>query len=169
MIWLHSDLSRPVAAPIQSDASHRSAALLALVVGQFCPELAARYQRRDLNGDGQDETFCNFFTADVSTAMGAPVPQLKANEQVAWLTGEEGKRRGWASISEHAAIGCVGEGMLCVVGWADPAGGHGHIAVGVPSLDGEHLYIAQAGASNFLCRRVTAGFGALPVQFFVHP
>lgn len=169
MSWLHADLTRPVIAPLQSDPSSRSPALLSLVVGQFCPELAPRYQRRDLTGDGQDETFCNFFLADVSTAMGARVPQLRANQQVEWLASPEAKQRGWATLSEHAAIGCVGEGMLGVVGWFNRNGGPGHVAVCVPSLDGEHLFIAQAGASNFLCRPVKSGFGDRDVSFFVHP
>lgn len=169
MSWLHSDLSRPVVAPLQSDASNRRGELLALVVGQFAPEHAERYRRRDVTGDDKSESFCNFFVADVTTALGAPVPQMLANQQLLWLSSDEARKRGWAAVSEHAAMGCVAEGMVCVVGWYNRNGGPGHVAVAVPSLDDERLFIAQAGARNFLAAPVKSGFGDLPVTFFVHP
>lgn len=169
MSWLHSDLTRPVEAPLRSDASGRRADLLALVVAQFAPEHAERYRRRDVTGDERAETFCNFFVADVTAALGAPVPQRLANAQVEWLSSDEARKRGWAEVSEHAAMGCVSEGMVCVVGWLNRNGGPGHVAVAVPSLDGERLYVAQAGARNFLAEPVRSGFGTLPVSYFVHP
>lgn len=169
MSWLHADLTRPVVAPLQSDASNRDPVRTVLVVAQFAPEHAARYARRDLTGDAKDETFCNFFLRDTSEAMGAPVPQMRANDQVAWLSSEAARQRGWATVSEHAAMGCVSEGMLGVVGWVNRNGGPGHVAVMLPSLEHADSYVAQAGSRNFLWEPMTHGFGDREVTFFVHP
>ena len=167
--WLHGDLLRPVVAPYQSDASRRDALRLVLVVAQFHVELAPRYQRRDVTGDGAPETFCNFFVRDVSEAMGAPVPQVRANEQVQWLGSDAARARGWAAISEHAAQGCAAEGLFVVAGWYNRNGGSGHVAVVMPSLDEDGTFIAQAGLSNFTHGRLAQGFGPREVSFFAHP
>lgn len=172
MTSLPADISAPVAVTLRSDASNRSASRLLAVLAQFGLDLDAwhpRYGRRDLTGDGRDETFCNVFVRDFAAAMGTPVVGSLANDQVAWLASIDARQRGWATISEHAAHGCAEEGMPVLVGWHSRGAGPGHVAVVVPSLDEPGTWIAQAGRRCFSRGLLASGFGDRAVSFFAHP
>lgn len=166
--WLHSDITRPVLAPLRGWPRTRSPEQLIAVAGQFDVENAERYRMRDITGDGKPETFCNAFAADVCDALGAPIPyRTLANELQAWLL-VEGPSHGWRLAPNIiAATAMVAAGCPVLATWHNPDG-PGHIAVGVPSCDAG-LHVAQAGRSNFSCRPVTAGFGARPLRLFHHP
>lgn len=169
MSWLHDDLSRPLDAPLTSDVTNRSATRLALVVAQFAPEFARRYRRRDLNGDDKDETFCNFFVVDVARAMGCPLPQVLANDLFAWLNELSARSGPWRLVEADEAQRRADEGQFVVAGWFNRNGGSGHVAVLVPSLGEDGVWVAQAGLTNFLRGPVASGFGSRPVAYFAHP
>lgn len=167
--WLDRDWTVPVEAPLRSDASNRDADLLSSVVEQFRVGDCPRYQKRDITGDGKDETFCNAFLRDVLSALGCPVPWgLRANQLVEWLASPAGRERGWATVSEHAAHGLSNEGLVVVAGWFNRNGGPGHVALVIPAGEEPGLFIAQAGAVNFARGPLSKGFGRLPVTFFAH-
>lgn len=162
----------PLDPPLKSDASNRDARRLLALVGQFALDLDTlhpRYGRRDVTGDGKDETWCNWFVRDVCAAMGAPVGGALANDQVTWLSSFEARQRGWAAVSEHAAHACAEEGMLVVVGWHSRGQGPGHVAIVVPSLDEPGTWIAQAGSRCFSRGLLAQGFGPRAVDFWAHP
>jgi len=144
----------------------RSREALLAVVARVDPE-APQYQPHDVTGDGVPETFCNVFAADVCEEMGAELPRVRANAQLAWLDSETGVRAWWSPCSRVAAVAEAEAGKLVLVGWANPTG-HGHIAVVVPAAAG-FLAIAQAGATCFRSRSLASGFGVRPVKFWVHP
>ena len=167
--WLDSDFRVPVVAPIQGDASNRSAELLETVIAQHQVETAPRYARRDVTGDAIPETFCNVFARDCCRALGVPLPEgLRANGLLEWLAGPEGRKRGWAAVSAHAARGCAGEGLPVVAAWYNRNGGSGHIAMVLPAPDEPGLVIAQAGRTNFARGPLARGFGDLLPTFFAH-
>ncbi len=58
-------------------------------------------------------------------------------------------------------------GQPVVVGWLNEEKKHSHIALVVPAAGGQ-VYIAQAGARNFLSEPVSHGFGTRPVKFWKH-
>lgn len=122
-----------------------------------------KYARRDVTGDGVDETFCNFFAHDVCTELGAELPCVKANEQVKWLR-DVGPTCGWHPCDAVEAKFAADRGILTLATWLNEVA-HGHIAVVVP-CSGAEVCIAQAGARNYLRGPIAAGFGSYPVRFF---
>ncbi len=145
----------------------RSRKALQATLDRFHVETASEYQRRDVTGDGQPETFCNAYVADVTAELGCPVPRMLANAQVAWLDTPDAKSSGWEPASQIEALAALERGEIVVVGWANP-GGHGHIAIGAPSPK-VGLHISQAGRTNFACRPVSSGFGTHEVSIWRHP
>lgn len=129
------------------------------------PEHAPIYHRRDINGDGIPETMCNWFARDFAADMSAPIPNARANDQIEWLRSTLGLLEGWKETNITGAKLAAGEGKVVLVGWFNPKGHPGHIAVMRNGL-GE---IAQAGRINFNKGTIEQGFGQLPVQFFIHP
>lgn len=170
MIWLHSDLSRPVTAPLQSTKETRSADQLRVVVGQFEVQ-SPRYVKRDVTGDGVPETFCNFFTRDVSRAMHAPLPEgMRANQMFDWLRlSLDAAREGWEEVPEHVAQGAADAGLFAVAVWKNPSGGPGHITPLIPSEGQPGTWVANVGASNFARGTLARAFGNLRPRFWVHP
>lgn len=159
---------------ITSTPQNRSAARLALLVSTMRVETAEKYRRRDVTGDGIPETWCNVFAADVCERMGAPIPLVKANDQHAWLLNEVGPGNftppHWERCDAHTAQAMADQGCLAVASWANPvAGGHGHIAILMPSLGEPGVWAAQAGAVNFTRELLQRGFGAIAPDYFVHP
>lgn len=130
----------------------------------------ARYQSRDVTGDGVAETFCNLFAQDVAEAMGAALPRhMLANATVAWLDAEAIRDASeWCAVDAHAAQATANEGGLALAGWVNPSG-PGHLAVVVPALGDLGTWIAQAGRHNFTRAPLMSGFGTLPVRFWIHP
>lgn len=167
--WLHHDLNVALDAPIKSMPSTRGALVLIALVWQFAVGRARRWQKRDITGDGVDETFCNFFAVAVATAMGVLLPQRRANELADWLASDEAKDAGWERVDRHIAQRMADEGMLAMAVWKNPKGGSGHIAPLVPALDQPGTWIAQAGAVNFDRGLLEQGFGPNIPEFFAHP
>lgn len=125
------------------------------------------YVKHDVTGDGKAETFCNKFVADVTALLDCPVPQLLANDQIHWLEGL-GASGGWRQVFPTSAFALANKGAPVVATYLNP-GGHGHIAIVVPTPENEvGIYVAQAGSTNFACGPVGDGFGRLPVRYFAH-
>lgn len=168
--WLHADLAAPLKAPITSTLQNRAPERLAFIVAQFHLETAERFRKRDTDGRPGDETFCNFAAVAITTAMGVPLPQMRANALAIWLEGQSlDEVSQWEEINEHTAQGMADEGQLAVAVWTNPTGGPGHIAVLVPSLDEPGTWIAQAGSTNFTRGLLVRGFGDKKPLFYGHP
>lgn len=167
--WLHADLNTPLKPPLTSTTLDRDPARLAFIVAQFHLETAERFRKRDTDGKPGDETFCNFAAVAITSAMGVPLPQMRANALAAFLEGQSlDPASGWERVDEHVAQRMADEGQLAVAVWANSAG-PGHIAVLVPSLDMGGTWIAQAGASNFTRGSLAKGFGNIEPDYYGHP
>lgn len=130
--------------------------------------MSAQYLRRDVNGDGKIETFCNFWFADDCSVDGIPMPRKTANEQGAWLASPDGWHAGWLEVHAVGAKAAADRGERVAAVWVNTHGPHGHIARLVPNPTGEDINIAQAGSTNFARGPLAAGFGSRPVRFFTH-
>lgn len=155
------------AAGVRSDAGHRAPEALEAVVQQFDVRRCFRYQPVG------NTTYCNVFAWDVTRSMGSEVPhwvddvgspvapgkgrELAVNGTVLWLE-HVGARYGWTSTDEYGARTAANRGEPSLVTWSNPTGGHGHVAVVVPSPTSETL-IAQAGTRCFYGLPVASGFG----------
>lgn len=167
----------------------RSVDVIAEAVALVDPEHNVELLPHDVDGDGGDETFCNFFVHQVTALLGCPVPQALANDQIDWLKGEGSATHGWRQVFPAGAIDAAKRGQPVVVGWKNPAprldkntgkqmvdsGGKplfrsGHIALVRAQPQGESgLWIAQAGRSNFNLDKLYRGFGThAPLLFFAH-
>lgn len=165
--WCPMDLAADVVAPYRATGiNDRLSIELQQVVAQF--EAQGRYTKRDVTGDGIDETFCNFFVRDVLAALGVMVPRLRANDLCDWLAVSED----WTGISEWVGRDLVKVGRPVIAAWKNPAPKRsGHVALLVPSkneLDRDTTFIAQAGISNFIYGRLEAGFGTFKPLFYAH-
>ena len=168
--WLHSDLSKPVTAPLKSTLQNRSGDRTAFVVSQFQLENAERFRKRETDGRPGDETFCNFAAVAIVAAMGTPIPQMRANALALWLEGQSvDEVSQWEAINEHTAQAMADEGQVALAVWVNPTGGPGHIAVLVPSLGEPGTWIAQAGMTNFTRGLLVRGFGDKAPSFYGHP
>ena len=165
---------------LTSTRENRDPARLYAIIAEHHFRGFARYARRDVTGDGQPETFCNLFAQDVAEAMSVLLPRnTRANQIIAWLEEQaaEPSITGWEHVDEHTAQAMADQGQLVLVGWVNPTGGPGHIAVVVPSLAGhqfgtpesDDVFIAQAGTTNFTRGLLESGFGSRAVSFFGHP
>lgn len=166
MSWLHDDLHLPVDAPIKGASGHRVPSLLALIVEQFHVETAERYVVRDVDHDGKDDTFCNFFLSDVTRALGCQIPQRRANDQLSWLE-RDGNSEGWWRVGPELAHALSEVGVPVVAAWRNPDGGSGHVALLVPPAGGGIL-VAQAGRRCFSSQPLEVGFGTLQPSFWSH-
>lgn len=122
-------------------------------------------------------TWCNIFVTDLFNAMGV-VPghwmnedgslgeqghgiEMSANRLVRWMK-EHGPAYGWTPTDKDTAFDAAERGHLVMLGWENIGGGSGHVAILLPEGT-----IAQAGKRNFIGEPVSAGFGNLPVLYFV--
>lgn len=145
---------------------------LRAVVRELDPANTPRYRADDRR------TWCNVFVTDVFDAMGVapthwmnkdgspgvPGPEaveLSANKLVRWMR-EIGPKYGWTLVDKETAFDAAGRGHLVMLGWENIGGGSGHVAVLLPEGT-----IAQAGKRNFIGEPMSAGFGNLPVSYFV--
>lgn len=143
----------------------RSPESLLRVVEILHPETAGRYQKRDVTGDGVDETFCNFFVRDALACMGVGVPRVRANDLCAWLSNSSD----WRQVVASEALERAAAGFPVVAGWVNPKGGSGHVALCIPTPAGRFgVWIAQAGKSNFNAAAVAQGFGRVVVSYWTH-
>lgn len=115
-------------------------------------------------------TWCNLFIADVTRALGCPIPFVRANQQAEYLAGLDGARDGWLELTgptRHIiGIDQAERGFPTVAVWSYEKG-HGHIAILVPGEPGK-MCVAQAGSSNFSSGPIARGFGKLPFRLFTH-
>lgn len=169
--WLKRDIHVRVSPPVVNDVERRSALALEMVVQQFALELGNtlehRYQKRDVDGIVGDETFCNFFVNEATSALSCEIPRQRANDMWAWLT-TAGWKAGWWRVGYELARHLSLLGFPVVASWHNPEYSKpGHIALLVPPA-GAGIWIAQAGARCFSCDQLSAGFGSKPVHFFAH-
>lgn len=150
----------------------RSPEALRACAAQFDVERSERYRARDVTGDGRDETWCNIYVWDVTTALRAEVPhwyggrELNANAVCDWLV-SFGNMLGWTEGDRAAAHRASAAGQPVVAGWK-ALRGSGHVAILLPPV-GDELRIAQAGKRNHFDVPLERGFGALQPRFFLHP
>lgn len=155
----------------------RSPEALTALVEKLDPERNPLWRKRDVTGDGIDETFCNQFLHDALELLEAPVPKgMLARQQVEWLASDVGKAHGWREVEREEAFHSANRGEVVVAGWLNPskrASGTyrpSHVALCIPTRFGLELQIAQAGGSNFNAGSLTRGFGhGVKVRFFHHP
>jgi hypothetical protein len=170
--WLVSDISLSIVPPLINTASNRNERELEAVIEQFHVNTAERYRKRDIDGNGRLDTFCNIFVSDVTAALCAPIPhRLNAEWQnvaanARWL---RSGRNGWMEASAEFAQDRADLGHPSVAVY-DPISGNGHIAILRPSRGRPGVWIAQAGGINFLSGRLEQGFGKYTphVRFYTH-
>jgi hypothetical protein len=166
----------PVSAPVTNSTDTRSATAYSQVIDQFTVSSNPRYRVRDLNGDGESDTFCNIYVWDVTRAMGAEVPhwangqgvpvtvgdghELNANGVARWLSGH-GEAYGWTEVSPEQAQALANEGKPVVAAWDSGSASPGHVAMVRPGTYGtaDGPVIAQAGAHNLDRTTASGAFG----------
>lgn len=146
----------------------RSQAAIAEAVDLLDPEHNVLYLPEDLDGDGKDETKCNWFLFDLLVLLDARVPRVRANKQIEYLREE---KDGWRKATPAEAMVAAVHGQPAVVGWHNNDGPVGHVALVRAPPPGEHgVWIAQAGRVPLAHRPLIEGFGhKAPLEFFVHP
>ena len=128
-------------------------------------------QKRDVTGDGKDETFCNVGTKAVADKCGVPMITGRAREMLSDIDRAAWRGGGpWYAVNEAIARVAANAGLFVVAGWTNPdASKSSHIAVGRPTpAEATRIHIGQAGRTNFNDGPVTAGFGDLPVKFWIY-
>ena len=135
------------------------------------------YRPRDITGDRINETFCNWFAADVLELLGIRLPAngtqlmdkphpLYGNQNHSKPLGTPGllshfqRGNGWRAVSAADAVARANEGKAVV------ASSSGHIAVVIPGGSGSNVRIAQAGATNGKNMSVSTGFGSIRPLYF---
>lgn len=149
-----------VRAPFRNGKAERSAAAYNMLIDQFQVATNPRYRKRDSDGNGIIDTFCNIFMGDVLFAMGYVMPWDRATNIARWFAGEGG-RDGWQGVTAYDAQNRANAGYPTVAVWEN-AGGIGHVAVVRPGSVDARLgpTIAQAGDTNFNKGFLGSGFGA---------
>lgn len=173
------DRDRPMNFEFSSGTADRSPANLLAALRQFHVDTAPRYQPTP---DGKT-TYCSTFVWDASRALAAEVPhwwgdsnggvtQLRANNQIDWLAGIDGRANGWVECNEDEAVAAAAQGCPAVVGYRAPDGETGHIALAMPTsfvAPGVTVTVAQAGRHCGYGFSRAAAFGSLPTRYFKHP
>lgn len=163
---------RPTSPAVTSDSSNRSTALYNDVINQFAVGNNPRYAVRNTDGRPGDETFCNLFLWDVTSAMGAPIPhwvqgngvpypddlvaaaggygevsehawEMNANAASRWLD-NHGEAYGWREATAEEAQRMADQGRPAVAAWDSRSEEAGHVAVLRPSSP-EHPYDPAKG------------------------
>lgn len=147
----------PCTPTVTSAPGARTPQLLTDVVAQFGVTTKPRYH------PSPNATYCNIFVQDVMAAMGAPLPrETTANLTLQRLVA--GELRPWQAAkgdaARQAAVAAARAGKPALMGWYNPKGTHGHVAVLLPTSVGMSPMIAQAGQKNFLEELATKGFSA---------
>ncbi|MBD2121870.1 S8 family serine peptidase [Trichocoleus sp. FACHB-262] len=146
------------------------------------------YRPRDITGDGNNETFCNWFAADVFELLGVRLPingtQLMTKPHPLYGRQDHSKpisaeglysffNRGggsygdrwwgkWQRVSAADATTLANQGKAVVASYI------GHIAVVIPGGSATNVRIAQAGARNSRDMSVSEGFGLQTPLYFVY-
>lgn len=146
----------------------RSPEAVAKAVAEIDPENNPHLQKRDITGDGIDETFCNWFVAMVTMLLGCAVPKILARLQIEWL---RAGNNGWYHVTDVQAVEAANRGEPVVVGWMNPDPKRSsHVALVRATPKGKvGIFISQAGRKNFNLIELERGFGELqPLEFFAH-
>lgn len=163
----------PAEPPFRNNEATRSREGLIAAVEQFRVEESFRYQKRDVTGDGVDETFCNVFAIDVSRAMGCPLPFMRANELADWIE-VKGPKKSFVPVPAEKALQLVEAGCFVTAVRRNPDPKRsGHIVVlrphGVVGSRVVELRCAQAGLRNFNDGPLKSAFPDRAVRLFAHP
>ncbi len=113
-------------------------------------------------------THCNDYACCFMAALAVPFAPAGtlANEQHAWLSVAS---NGWRPVDAIEAAIRASLGYPVVASWANPTGGHGHIAVAMPESVSGHLFVSAAGARNVVCATIESSFGlSIHPDFFTH-
>lgn len=183
--------SKPVTPEIVSTAGERDSGLYTQIVEQFDVENNPRYA---VNKNGEDDTYCNIFLWDVTSAMGAEIPhyvdsktneplsypntdgakRMNANRIYDWLN-DYGYNYGWREATPEEAQRYANEGRPAITIWKNPTGGHGHAQVVVPSKDGTYneetgVTIAQAGRNLYSYAPISKVYSSRlqDIKYYVH-
>lgn len=172
--WILADQSKPLNPPpeVRALGDIRSADNLLAASRALLVTLAKRYRPTVY-------TWCNVFLADVLAILRAPLPhvfdlgdghglrELRANDIVDGL--RAGKFPGWSAVlsrlepSNRAALG-----LVTIAVWKNTTpGGHGHVALVVPTPAGKSgIYVTAAGRTCADQCPIGNQFGTLPVEFY---
>lgn len=183
--------STPTTPAVTSSLQNRSPERYRAVIEQFQVDSAKRYM---VNKRGNNDTYCNIFLWDVTSAMGAEIPhytdwetgtplsyenidsakQMNANRISDWLN-SHGPKYGWYEVTPEQAQQLANEGRPAVTVWKNPTGGHGHVQVVSPSTSGAYdssrgVAIAQAGRNLTDYTYITNVYSSRlkDVQYFAH-
>ena len=168
--------------PLTNAPGQRDAVIYEQLINQF----AVGDNPRHLAGQGK--TYCNIFVWDVTRAMGVEIPhwidnagkiaapgspqafEININGGVNWMKSHGVPQHAWRKVSPSEAQGAANQGLISVVMWKNPTGGHGHTGVIRPgSATNKGPELAQAGRHNFNWGHVTDGFGNLgPLEYYIH-
>ncbi|MGC9528395.1 MAG: SH3 domain-containing protein [Limnospira sp.] len=180
--WVSSKYLQPDDLKLESSADVRR---IFEAIETVNPE-RSYYRSRDLNGDGESETFCNWFVADVLDVLGIQIPRygpdahyypqphpIYKNEQKTKPYSadhlnrffNEGGGGQWREIDRDTAANLADQGKVVV---ASVPGSPGHIALVIPGSSGADVRIAQAGKINGKNLGLEAGFGNKTIEFFVY-
>lgn len=121
-------------------------------------------------------TLCNGYANVFSTALGCPIPPIKANDQYEWLLSNEAKMQKWQECDRATAIARANLGYPVAIAAKNPVG-NGHIGFGMPEplvngmRPGKKLYCSAAGATNYAKIEFEKSFGHLSAsaKTFFHP
>jgi hypothetical protein len=160
--------------PAMTGGLPRSRSELLEVIASLDVEHNPAFQRRDITGDGIDETFCNQALEAWLTKLGLWLPPgLLARQQLAWLGSPEARALGWYECTLEKAAELAELGQPVVAGWVNPDPKRpSHVGLVAPRIGGTGTYLAQAGAANFSNRPIEKGFGVEKLKttkFHTHP
>ena len=181
---LPTECWKPTTPAVTSNVGDRSPQLYRTVINQFRVETAQRYKPGE-------NTYCNIFVWDVTSAMGAEVPHyidaatgearyypdisgataMGAIATDDWLS-KHGSRYGWFEADAETAQRYANAGKPAITS----AGALGHVQVVAPSKDGTFdsdrgVAIAQAGriVSNYThLSNIYGNSGQKSVRYWVH-
>jgi hypothetical protein len=182
--WLEKQAWLYVEPPFKNDEDHRLPANYIAVAQQFRVLDAKRYEPHFEKGE--HVTYCNIFFSDVMTAMhtppshwvslttgenmpvGKPAEELRLSKNhpadlIGWLR-RWGPQNRWRQATWQEAVTNADLGRPSCITYEAPIGRTGHVAVLLPGG-----VIAQAGAHNLWRSTVAAGFGNLPLEYWIHP
>lgn len=176
-------------APLGGTPEARSPELLERIIRRCLVATADRYRP---NRQGRQETYCNIFVWDVTSALAAEIPhwvalsdlivpadpdfsgnlavETTANFLCGWLAGP-GREYGWIPATAATALIYANEGRPAVA-MLENQEGHGHMAMLRPGKahPQKGIPIAQAGRVRFDDGFLNDGFGVATarVTYYVH-
>ena len=125
----------------------------------FAKFVLPEYRKKDVDGDGKDDTLCNWFVNRVAQHVGCDELKGLLANQIVELLGQS-----WILLDQDEAQEQANSGHLVIAGWANPAG-HGHVALVIPGKISWSRQFgddvpngANAGNTTFYGRPMSHGF-----------